>query len=247
LFGEVPNARAVPERALERARADLQRWQTEGIDVITVLDPAYPVNLRAAPDRPPLIFVAGRLQPGDERSVAVIGSRRPSAAGLESTGVISACLGALDYTVFSGLATGIDTAAHCAALARDARTVAVIGTGLQRTYPRQNAQLQAEIARKGAVVSQFWPDAAPTRQSFPLRNAVMSGLTRASVIVEASHTSGARVQARAALAQRRPVALLKGLLVQAWAQELATRPGVHVVQTRLEMMRFLERLAPITG
>jgi DNA processing protein len=144
--------------------------------------------------------------------------------------------------VFSGLAAGIDTAAHTAALAQGGRTVAVIGTGINRVYPPQNAQLQRQIAGRGAVVSQFWPDAPPTRQSFPMRNAVMSGMTLASVVVEASNTSGARLQARLALAQGRSVFLLESVLAEEWARECAARPGAHVVHSPREITTIIERL-----
>lgn len=229
---------------LREAQEDLHRWEREGIRVLTMLDSEYPVNLRLVHDRPPLIFLAGRLPAEDGRSVAVIGTRRPSPGGVKSAGVISGHLAALDYTVFSGLAAGIDTAAHRAALAGGGRTVAVIGTGLRRAYPPQNSALQRRIADEGAVVSQFWPDAPPTRRSFQVRNALMSGLTLATVIVEAGERSGSRVQARAALAQGRPVFLLAPVLRHEWARELAERPGVHVVRYPEEITTLLDRLHP---
>jgi DNA processing protein len=145
--------------------------------------------------------------------------------------------------VISGLAAGIDTAAHTAALAERGRTVAVIGTGLARSYPPQNERLQREIAERGAVVSQFWPDSPPSRRSFPMRNAVMSGIALATVVVEASHTSGSRLQARLALAQGRPVFLLEELVEhEAWAREYANRPGTHVVGSAAEITTALDRL-----
>jgi DNA processing protein len=146
------------------------------------------------------------------------------------------------YSVISGLAAGIDTAAHAAALRRGGRTIAVIGTGVARCYPRQNVALQRRIAAQCAVVSQFLPDTPPSQETFPQRNAVMSGLSLATVIIEASYRSGARIQARAARAQGRPVFLLKSLLHQRWARELAERPGVRVVAGPDEVVTDLERL-----
>jgi DNA processing protein len=241
LFGA--NQQPTPDALLRQAQEDVQRWQQQGLRLLSVLDPEYPPNLRSVHDRPPLIFLSGELRPTDRRSLAVIGSRRASAAGIELAGVISMHLAALEYTVVSGLAAGIDTAAHTAALTHGKRTLAVLGTGLRCCYPPENAQLQRRIAREGAVLSQFWPDAAPTKRSFPLRNAVMSGLTLGSVIVEASPTSGARVQARAALAHGRPVFLLGSLLAQAWARELARRPGTHVVDSPEEISALAEHLS----
>lgn len=227
---------------VESARAELDGWERSGWSVLTVVDRDYPTNLRHVHDRPPLIFVAGSLLPADSRATAVIGSRRASQQGLAAAGEIARALVADGHTVVSGLAAGVDTAAHVAALAAGGRTIAVIGTGLARCYPSQNAALQARIAAKGAVVSRFWPDERPSRRSFPLRNAVMSGLARATVVVEASSTSGARVQARLALAHGRPVLLWEPLLAQDWAIELAARPGVHIVQDPAEVAAIVGRL-----
>jgi DNA processing protein len=210
--------------------------------MLTVLDPEYPDNLRAVHDRPPLIFVAGELQPCDERAVAVIGSRKASPRGLSTAQDIARHLTQRRYTVVSGLAVGIDTAAHTAALADGGRTVAVIGTGLHHCYPPDNAALQHRIARDCAVVSRFWPHQGPTRRTFPARNAVMSGLAKATVVVEAGPTSGARGQARMALAHGRPVFLHSTLLTQDWARELATKPGTREFTKPHEITDSLERL-----
>ena len=231
------------DELIERAAADMASWQAEGMTTVTVLDPGFPINLRAVHDRPPLLFVAGRLDPRrDQRSVAVIGSRRASNEGLKLANAVAGHLAERGFTVVSGLAAGIDTAAHTTALAIGARTIAVIGTGLEQAYPAENAALQSKIASAGAVVSQFWPDAGPTRTSFPMRNAVMSGLTLATVIVEASQTSGARVQARLAQRQGRPVFIARTLVDQAWARALAGQPGVHVFGDPAEITPVLERL-----
>ncbi len=210
-----------------------------------MLDPDYPLNLRAVYDRPPLLFVAGHLRRTDDRSLAVIGTRTPTSRGTDRARKIAGHLSDNGYTVISGLAKGIDTAAHTEALTKATRTVAVIGTGLHHSYPPENAELQSEITRKGAVVSQFWPDAGPTRETFPMRNAVMSGLARGTIVVEASSTSGARIQARRALAHGRPVFLADTLLTEPWARELAGRPGTTVFDNPDEITKKLERLDPI--
>jgi DNA processing protein len=211
--------------------------------LVTLLEPGYPPNLRAVHDRPPMVFVAGALAPEDTRGVAVVGARKATPTGTEQAGAIAEHLAERGYTVVSGLATGIDTAAHTAALGRRGRTVAVIGTGLARCYPPQNRALQSRIARECAVVSQFWPDSPPSRRSFPMRNAVMSGIALATIVVEASETSGARMQARLALAQGRPVFLVAQLLEhQAWARDYARRPGTEVVREPREITDVLERL-----
>jgi DNA processing protein len=231
-----------PEPAIARAIDEIERWSADGIRLVTVLDSEYPDNLRRVHDRPPVIFVAGRLEPSDRRSVAVVGARRASPEGLERAREVSERLVGDGYAVASGLAAGIDTAAHTAALAAGGRTLAVVGTGLAHSYPPENATLQRRIATECAVISQFWPDSPPSRQSFPMRNAVMSGLSLGTVLVEASPTSGARIQARRALAHGRPVFLLEPLLSQPWARELATRPGAHVVASEAQICSAIERL-----
>jgi DNA processing protein len=231
---------------LDRAREDLARWDDQGMRLVTILESDYPPNLRAVHDRPPMVFVAGRLMAADARAVAVVGARKASGEGIAAAWAISEHLVGAGYTVVSGLAAGIDTAAHTAALGRSGRTVAVIGTGLARSYPPENVNLQRRIASECAVISQFWPDAPPSRRSFPMRNAVMSGITLATVVVEASETSGARMQARLALAQGRPVFLLAPLLAtQAWAREYAGRPATHVVSGPAEITAVVERLTSI--
>jgi DNA processing protein len=248
LAGTTGQATLLPEDPgplLRRAAADIVAWRRDGFRLLTVLDDAYPENLRTVHDRPPVLFVAGRLLPEDARSIAIIGSRRASPRGVAAAAGIADAFARAGCTVVSGLAAGIDAAVHEAALAAAGRTVAVIGTGLRHAYPPQNAALQGRIAAEGAVVSQFWPDAPPMRTSFPLRNAVMSGLALGTVVVEASFRSGARLQARLAMAHGRPVFLWRTLLDEAWAREVAQRPGVHVIDEPAQVMETLERLDPM--
>ena len=231
------------DELLAQAGADLDRWSAEDMKLVTVLEPDYPPNLRAVHDRPPMVFIAGNLTPADAHGIAVVGARKATHDGIKKAGAVARHLIDSGFTVVSGLAAGIDTAAHTAALARGGRTVAVIGTGLARSYPPENQALQRRIASECAVVSQFWPDAPPSRRSFPMRNAVMSGITLATVVIEASDTSGSRIQARLALAQGRPVFLLASLVErQPWAREYAGRPGTHVVRSPGEITTVVERL-----
>ncbi len=231
---------ADPDHAVAQAGADLAVWRADGIAVSCVLDPDYPPNLRAVHDRPPLLFTLGDCPPGD-RVVAVIGSRRASDAGRERARAVAGHLVDQDFAVASGLAAGIDRAAHTAALDRGGHTIAVIGTGVRHSYPPENIELQRAIAAHGAVISPFWPDARASRQTFPVRNGVMSGLSLASVIVEAGVTSGARIQARLALAHGRLVFLADELLTQAWARSLAARPAVHVYREPSEITDVVVR------
>ena len=231
---------AAPGVDLEAIAAEVHAWQNEGMQLVTVLDDEYPPNLRSVHDRPPLLFVRGTLSVDDEQSVAVVGTRQASPDGLRRAGTVARGLCQAGYVVVSGLAAGIDTAAHRGALDAGGRTVAVIGTGLRRAYPSENEPLQRTLAEEHAVVSQFWPDQPPGRHTFPMRNAVMSGFALATVVVEASYTSGARMQARLALEHGRPVFLLRSLLEHQWARTYRDRPGTHVVDSVDEIVETLE-------
>lgn len=223
------------------ARAEIREWLAEGIELVTVLDERYPANLREVHDRPPLVFIAGAITPADRTSIAIIGARRASPEGLRLAAEFATEFVRSGYTVVSGLAAGIDTAAHAAALAQGGRTVAVIGTGLLHpSYPPANAELQRAVAARCAVLSQFWPHTPPTHKTFPMRNAVMSGLSRGSVVIEASERSGARVQARLALAHGRPVFLLERLLAHEWARRCAALEGVQIVTCAHDVMAAVE-------
>lgn len=239
-----PRAPVVGEAAIEEALVDLEAWADEGLRVVTVLDDEYPANLRTIFNRPPFLFIAGELVEGDTRSVAVVGTRKATDAGLERATEMSRDLVERGLTVISGLAEGVDTAAHRAALAAGGRTVAVVGTGLRRYYPAKNADLQRRLASEAAVVSQFWPDSPPRKQSFPMRNITMSGLALATVVIEASDTSGARMQARFALEHGRPVFLIRSLVEgHAWAREYVRRPGTYVIDGASEVLDVLDRLS----
>jgi DNA processing protein len=204
----------------------------QGVRVLTILDEDYPRNLRMVYNRPPFLFVRGELSPEDEQAVAVVGTRRASPEGIREAGSLASQLAERGVTVLSGLAIGIDAAAHSAALAAGGRTVAVMGTGIKRIYPAQNRELADEIVRAGALVSQFWPDAPPTKYSFPMRNVVMSGMAIGTVVVEASNTSGARMQARLALEHGKRLFLVESLVLrESWARRYAEYPGTTVVES----------------
>jgi DNA processing protein len=152
-------------------------------------------------------------------------------------------LTAQKITVVSGLARGIDTAALVATLGAGGRPVAVIGTGISRTYPAENRDLQQEIARRGLVLSQFWPDAPPQKHTFLMRNATMSGYGLATVVVEAGEKSGARAQARMAVEHGRQVILTDQVVVRnEWAQALLGRPGVHVASSVDVVLEIVEQV-----
>jgi DNA processing protein len=220
---------------IEAAAAEIAGWRSGGIGVHAFFDDDYPAQLRGIREMPPLLFTMGSAQP-DHRAVAVVGAREASSRGLQITRAVATDLVERGITVVSGLASGVDTAAHRAALTAGGRTVAVIGTGIRRSYPPANRALQDHIAEVGLVVSQFWPNAPANRRSFPMRNAVMSGYAAATIVVEAGWKSGARIQARLALQHGRPVILTDQVIHNDWARAFAEKPGVHVVSGTAELL-----------
>lgn len=226
--------------ALTQATHDIRDWRASDFEFLTFRDDGYPAQLREIHEMPPVLFHKGTLVP-DEIGVSVVGSRKASAKGLGIARSVATGLAQRKITVIAGLARGIDTTAHNAALDAGGRTVAVIGTGITQTYPAENRELQAQIGAEGLVLSQFWPDAPPTKHSFPMRNAVMSGFGRATIVVEAGEHSGARIQARKAVAHGRPV-IFTDLVVSTneWPSTLIGQPGVHVASSTAEIMSLVE-------
>jgi DNA processing protein len=212
----------------------------EGARLTTVLDSDYPINLRVIENLPPFLFYLGELQPDDAYSVAVVGTRSPSPEGLGRARRMASLLAARGVTVLSGLARGIDTVAHEACLDAGGRTIAVLGSGIRRIYPPENLELAERVTKSGAVVSQFWPDAAPTSYTFPRRNVVTSGMGQGTVVVEASATSGAKMQARLAIEHGKQVFLLKSLVTErVWAKRYLNRPRVYEVTDVDDIIRVL--------
>jgi DNA processing protein len=213
---------------LVAAAQEISHWAERGWKLTTILEADYPARLREIHQAPPVLFSRGSLL-ADDPAVSVVGSRRASDRGLAIAAGVARELVSRGVTVVAGLARGIDTAAHRTALDDGGRTVAIIGTGISRVYPPENAGLHEEIASRGLLLSQFWPDAPPQKHTFLMRNATMSGYGLATVVVEAGERSGARVQARLAVEHGRPV-ILTDLVVSRndWARALIGRPGVHV-------------------
>ena len=228
--------------ALEDARRDVAEWMDAGHRWVTVLDGDYPRRLLDIRETPPLLFFVGSLL-RDDRGMSVVGSRNASARALEVADFAARRLVERGLSVISGLAAGVDTAAHRAALDAHGRTVAFIGTGIAQYYPAHNREIQDEIGRRGVVLSQFWPEAPPTKQSFPMRNAAMSGYGLATIVVEASERSGTRIQARVAIEHGRPV-ILTDMVVNAttWGRALVGRPGVQVVHGLADLEVAIDRV-----
>jgi DNA processing protein len=231
-----------PHALMQRVEAEIEAASRVGAQLVTVLDDGYPPNLRLIPNLPPFIFYRGALTDADAWSVAVVGTRDATESGIRRADDMARLLAERDVTVISGLARGIDTAAHGAALDSGGRTIAVLGTGITKCYPADNRGLAEEIAQSGALVSQFWPTRPPGKDTFPRRNVVMSGLSQGTVVIEASKTSGAKMQARLALEHGKKVFLVRSLVMdQQWAQDyVANRGAIEVA----EVDEVTRQLAP---
>lgn len=239
------------DAAEERVDHELDLADKAGARLVTVLDDDYPANLRLVWDLPPFLFMLGAdLGERDLRSVAVVGTRDATEHGLRTAADIARALVRRDVTVVSGLAKGIDASAHTAALDAAGRTMAVIGTGITRTYPTEHAELSRRVAASGTLVSQFWPSMHPARWTFPRRNAVMSGICQGTVVIEASARSGAKMQARLASQHGKQVFLVSQLVTsQEWAQRYVDKgwaievDGVDDVVKRLASPERIRQVA----
>jgi DNA processing protein len=220
----------------DRVSAEVAAASGVGARLVTVLDPGYPANLRSIPDLPPFLFCRGELSADDARSVAVVGAREASDAGIRRAASLSRQLAEAGVTVVSGLARGIDTAAHRGALAAGARTIAVLGTGITRCYPSENQELAEAITASGVLVSQFWPTSHPSRYTFPRRNVVSSGISQGTVVIEATSRSGAKMQARIALDHGKKVFLIRSLVAaEPWARDYVENRGAVEVTGAAEV------------
>jgi DNA processing protein len=239
-LGLLREAGPLHDERRESVEAIVDAVRPDGVRLTTVIDDDYPVNLRLVPNLPPFLFYKGELRADDAYSVAIVGTRAPSRDGLIRTQKLSRLLVERGVTVLSGLARGIDTAAHEACVEAGGRTIAVLGSGVQHIYPDENSELSERIVADGAVVSQFWPDAPPLSYNFPRRNIVTSGMGQGTVVIEASRTSGAKMQARFAFEHGKLVFLLKSLVTdQPWARAYLKRPRVFEVDDVEDILRWL--------
>jgi DNA processing protein len=211
VFGEPAVAALRSGAARRRAADEARRAATLGVRIVGRDEHGYPAWLRRTYDPPPVLWVRGRMAADEgERAVAVVGARAATGLGLALARTLARDLASAGVTVVSGLARGIDTAAHQGALEARGRTVAVLGSGLDALYPAENAALARRIEEDGAVVSEFPLGTPPLKPNFPRRNRTIAGWARATVVVEAGSRSGALSTARAALDEGREVMAVPG-------------------------------------
>ena len=235
-------------RLLDRARVARSSAESTGAGVVAWNDPRFPSALLAITDAPPALWYRGALEVLNAPAVAIIGSRAASPAALETAAQLGSDLAASGITVVSGLARGVDSAAHRGAL-RSGRTIAVLGSGIDRIYPREHATLADAIARDGLIVSEYPPGTAPLAFHFPMRNRLISGLSRAVVVVEANEKSGSLITAACALEQGREVMAVPGPVLSGRNRgaHALIRDGAKIVESADDIVDELGWTGPLVA
>lgn len=235
----------------ERLQPDeeLARAAKEGYAIITPTDNTYPKPLLAIHDPPLALYVRGTLMPDDKRAIAVVGSRHTTLYGREMAEKFAFQLAKAGFVVVSGLARGIDTAAHRGALQGGGRTLAVLGGALDCLYPAENAGLAKEIARQGAVLSEFPLGRQPDKTTFPMRNRIVSGLCMGVLVIEAGPNSGALITANQALDQGRSVFAVPGRIDSPTSRgsHQLIKQGARLVESLDDVLAEFEFLIPAAG
>lgn len=216
----------------EDAAAQQEKMLEAGAALVTIGDPRYPQPLRDIFDPPIVLFCRGRVELLQSLGLGVVGTRRPTAYGIAVAERLSADLSHAGLTIVSGLARGIDTAAHKGCLAAGGDTVAVLGCGVDLVYPSENRKLYCEIAAKGLIVSEFPMSSTAFPQNFPIRNRIISGLSTGVLVVEGAQYSGSAITAKLAMDQGREVFAIPGNITSkaSWGPNLLIKQGAKIVQ-----------------
>ncbi|HYA15908.1 MAG TPA: DNA-processing protein DprA, partial [Bryobacteraceae bacterium] len=216
-----------------------------GAHLVTLADARYPDLLRGIFDPPPLVFARGRLDLLSSVAIGVVGTRHPTPYGTAAAERLSGDLARAGITVVSGMARGIDTAAHKAALAAEGNTIAVLGCGVDVVYPSENRKLAAEIAARGLLLSEFPMGATAFPQNFPIRNRIISGLSAGILVVEGAQYSGSAITARLAMDQGREVFAVPGNITSkmSWGPNLLIKQGAKLVQDWNDVVTELPQAA----
>lgn len=229
----------------QQVEKDLDWFAQPGRHIITLHDPRYPELLKQIADPPALLFAQGDISLLSQWQLAIVGSRNPSKSGQDLAYDFARYLVQGDIAVTSGLAAGIDTASHKGALAADGKTVAVVGTGLDRVYPAKNRDLAHSIAESGLIVSEYILGTPPRAENFPRRNRLISGLSLGTLVVEAAIKSGSLITARMALEQGREVFAIPGSIHNPLAKgcHQLIREGAKLVETAKDILEELGAIA----
>ena len=232
--------------------AELRECQENGVQVVVESEPEYPAQLRNIPDPPGVLFVRGEIRPTDGIAVAIVGTRHGTQYGIAQAEKLAAGLARSGCTIVSGLARGIDAAAHRGALKAGGRTLAVLGSGVLNIYPPEHESLASEVIKKGAIISENPPHSPPLAGAFPQRNRIITGLSLGVIVVEASERSGALISARHAMEQGREVFAVPGRVDSRMSRgcHRLLRDGAKLVETIDDVLEELGPLAiptPIAG
>lgn len=232
------------KRFLRDPEAEWRYLEKSGYRLVSIGDEDYPANLAQIPDPPAVLFVSGDFLPRDLASIAVVGSRHASPAGVLFAEKLSSDLASCGLTVVSGFALGIDSAAHRGALKARGRTLAVLGCGLNVNYPSLNSDLRREITQAGVLLTEFISGSPPSSGNFPARNRIISGLSLGVVVVEAAERSGSLITARLALEQGREVFAVPGM-----AQSARSRGAHRLIKQGAKLVEgaedVLEEIRPL--
>ena len=228
------------------AEEEIELCRQHGIAILTDSSPEYPRALREIPDPPAVLFVRGRLKPEDGLAIAMVGTRHGTPYGLRQAERLAGSLARSGLTIISGLARGIDAAAHRGALAAGGRTLAVLASGVLSIYPPEHEELAEQVIAQGALLSEAPPRAAPRSGTFPQRNRIISGLALGAIIIEAGDRSGALITARHAMEQGREVFALPGRVEDRTSRgcHRLIRDGAKLIETADDV---LEELGPLVA
>jgi len=229
----------------DQVEAEMDYADKMGVRLICAIEPDYPAYLRALNPPPPVISVLGQMKVFQKPCVAIIGSRNASAIGQRFASSLATSLGRAGYTIVSGLARGIDAAAHQGSI--ETGTIAVLGGGVDHIYPRENSDLHSRITEIGAVVSESPLGYRATARDFPRRNRIISGLSRGVVVIEAAERSGTLITARYALEQNREVMAAPGSPLDPRTKgcNRLIRQGAHLIESAEDVISVLETFRPI--
>jgi DNA processing protein len=232
----------------QKVHAELELLAKKGYQIVTLADAEYPKLLREIPDPPPFLYVYGRLS-GSASKIAVVGSRNATDYGLTTTKNLCADLATLGITIVSGMARGIDSAAHEGALSVKGKTIAVLGSGLARVYPVENIKLSQRISQNGAVVSEFALMSEPDAHHFPARNRIISGMSLGTVVVEATKKSGSLITARLAAEQNREVFAVPGSVqsFKSTGTHTLIKQGAKLVENAQDIVEELAALIHLSA
>ena len=239
-------ASIIKQRDTINVNRELKKAEKWGVTILTREDDGYPACLASIHDPPVVLYVKGTLLKKDKHALAIVGTRRPTHYGANTADRLAYQVAKLGFCVVSGLARGIDTAAHRGALKGQGRTIAVLGSAMDQLYPKENAELAKQIAAQGAVISEFPFGRQPDRTTFPYRNRIVSGLSMGVVVVEAGLNSGAMMTADQALDQGRSVFAVPGRIDTSSAKgpHRLIKNGAKLVEDIDDIMQDFEFLLP---